>query len=117
MSYVLVFLGGGLGSMCRFALARWALTQSRSVLWATLAANVLACGLLAVQVRGDAGLSAQHWRWMLGVGFCGGLSTFSTFSLEAFTLFEDGRAGLALAYVAGSVLLGGAAFALVLRGA
>ena len=107
MSYLAVFLGGGLGSVCRFALARWAIGSGQELIWATLGANVLAClvlGALAAEIIGSGW--RPDWRILVAAGFCGGFSTFSTFSLEAFTLAQNGRVGLALLYVGLSLLLG-----------
>jgi fluoride exporter len=52
--------------------------------------------------KGDA---AQSWRLFLMTGILGGYTTFSAFSLDAFALYERGEIGLALAYVAGSVVI------------
>jgi CrcB protein len=108
MNGVLVFLGGGLGSLTRYGLQKvvsvLGASTAVSSAWATLSANALASALLAV------------WMWKFGsqhpahaavaIGFCGGLSTFSTWSLELATWFREGQWPQALAYAAVSVLLG-----------
>jgi CrcB protein len=112
MSYLAIFVGGGLGSIARFGLSRWAVVVGREAMWGTLAANTLAClvlGYLAFSVADNA--YSPNTRLLLATGFCGGFSTFSTFSLEAFTLLQTGRTGLALLYIGLSLLLGIAAFA------
>ena len=110
----MVFLGGGLGSVMRYGLARWALATGREALWGTLAANVLACALLGyLLARSDGEWLAQPpARLLLAVGLCGGFSTFSTFSLEALSLLQAGRTGSAIAYVVASIVLGVGAIAL-----
>lgn len=99
--FLLVALGGALGSAARYALSLAAAWFSVSGLWATLTANGLGSLLIGVSVallRGDAYLLAA-------VGFCGGFTTFSTFSLQAVELFQSGEKGVALLYMAGSLLL------------
>ena len=96
-----VALGGALGSVSRYALSLVATWLSVSGLWATLAANGLGSLLIGVSfvlLKGDAYL-------MAAVGFCGGFTTFSTFSLQALDLFQQGEKGLSLLYMAGSLLL------------
>ena len=112
MSYLAIFFGGGLGSLTRFGLSRWAILAGKEVMWGTLAANTIAClvlGYLAFSVTDDN--YSANTRLLLATGFCGGFSTFSTFSLEAFMLLQTGRTGLAILYVGLSLLLGLAAFA------
>lgn len=109
-----VFAGGGAGALARYGLAHWALAGGREALWGTLAANALACGLLAYLLlapgRQADGPTA---RLLLATGFCGGFSTFSTFAYEAFALLQAGRPLAAAAYLLSSLGVGVAAFAVV----
>ena len=108
-TWIAVFLGGGLGSVLRFAvgqgLASILSPSDTSFPWAVLAANVLATGLLAwTSVAGaDAwGKSSAMW-FFLTVGVCGGFSTFSTFAWDTLRLMQQGGLGLALLNMAISV--------------
>lgn len=107
MSYVWVFLGGGLGSICRFLIARILPIPTASFPWPTFWANLISClilgWLVGQKMQGE--LSAGG-SFFLMTGFCGGFSTFSTFSYEAFSLFEDGRFELAFLYIGLSLLTG-----------
>lgn len=90
-----------MGSVVRYALSLTATWLALPGVWATLTANGLGSFLIGVSfalLRGDAYLLAA-------VGFCGGFTTFSTFSLQAVELFESGAKGYALLYMAGSLLL------------
>lgn len=96
--YVLVFLGGGLGSVLRYALGRaikpvW-LGTSFPV--SILCVNTLASVVLGGLAGWSAGRpEAEPWRLLMGVGVCGGLSTFSSFSQDNLLLLQQGRAGAA----------------------
>jgi CrcB protein len=105
MKWVAVFLGGGLGSLLRFALSSWLAPVTSLFPWATLAANALAAVtialLFATQVKED-----NELMWQLAaVGFCGGLSTFSTFSMETVQLMRAGHTVVAWANILLSLLL------------
>lgn len=117
MSYALVFLGGGLGSVLRFALGRWAVHAGWAATWGTLVTNVLACAALGyLALEFERGWDDRHWRLFLATGFCGGFSTFSTFSLEAVHLLQAGRPWAAVLYIGLSLALGlGLVGALALR--
>ena len=98
---LLVALGGALGSMARYGLSLMASPLSVSGLWATLTANGLGSFLIGMSfalLKGDAYLLAA-------VGFCGGFTTFSTFSAQALSLIEAQRYAPAAAYIVGTVLL------------
>lgn len=108
MNYLLVFLGGGIGSMIRHGV-NIGVTRAvgSSFPWGIAFINVtgsFVMGLIAgyLALRGDV---AQPWRLFLMTGVLGGYTTFSAFSLDAGLLYERGEVGLALAYVAGSVAL------------
>ena len=105
-SFLWVFLGGGLGSICRFAIAKWMNASQLDFPLATLIANALACILLgflfAFNLKTELPSSLK---WLLMTGFCGGFSTFSTFSNETFQLLQNGETAYALTNIAGSILL------------
>jgi fluoride exporter len=103
---LLVFVGGGLGSVVRYGIGRiLPYVYTGSFPWATLLANVLACVLLGwlMGLAFNKQLLSQSTLIFWTVGFCGGFSTFSTFSRETITLFESGNWLYGSAYVVGSV--------------
>jgi len=106
MQYLMVFIGGGLGSLCRFGIAKWIAPYQLIFPYATLFANILSCIVLGylVQLNLNSGVP-QNLKWLIMVGFCGGFSTFSTFSSETFQLFQNGQIGYAFLNIGGSVLV------------
>ena len=120
-TWIAIFLGGGLGSVARFGITRAVLTigLKGAFPWATLVANVISSGILAwlvlrmqPQLEGRDALKA-----FLAVGFCGGFSTFSTFSQENFLLLREGHAAMAVANIVISVAVCLAVFYFVARNA
>jgi fluoride exporter len=114
MPVLMVFLGGMVGAPVRYLADRAVQSRHRSVFpLGTLLINV--CGAF---VLGAVSSAAAHQHLpgnvslLLGTGFCGGLTTFSTFSFETMRLLEDGSLAEAGLNVVGSLLLGlAAAFA------
>jgi CrcB protein len=106
MPYLWVFIGGGLGSICRYGIARLIFPLQTVFPLATLAANALSCILLGFLMAWDRqGLIPPPHKLLLLTGFCGGFSTFSTFTGETYGLFETGHWSMAFLNIAGSFLL------------
>ncbi len=106
MAYLYVFLGGGLGAVCRYGISSLLGNQNTGFPWATFSANVLSCILLGILISTLAQKSEDRMIYLLlATGFCGGFSTFSTFSAESFELMKSGQINTALLYIAGSVLV------------
>ncbi len=102
-----VFFGGGLGSVCRFLVSK-AMGPAPTVFpWGTFWANAASCLLLGILVGLNLkGAIRPGQQYFLMIGFCGGFSTFSTFSFESFALLQDGRLGLAFLNMGGSMASG-----------
>jgi len=105
-SFLLVFLGGGLGSICRYGIARLLKAQVWDYPLATFLANVLACiilgALMGLSLKGDL---SNTTKLIFMTGFCGGFSTFSTFSAETFELLQAGNYVYALANIGLSIVV------------
>ena len=108
MTVLLVLIGGGIGAPARYLTDRW--VQSRHRLrfpFGTLLVNVIGCLVLGV-IAG--GVAHRHWpadvQALLGTGFCGGLTTFSTFSVESIELLQGRFTLRSLLYVSLSCGLG-----------
>ena len=108
MTALLVVLGAAVGAPTRYLADLW--IQSRHETrwpWGTFAVNcagsfVLGCVASAVY----AGSSPAWLLTLVGTGFCGALTTFSTFSFEAVRLTQEGALGTAVGYVASSLAAG-----------
>lgn len=113
MNLVLVVLGAAVGAPLRYLTDRAVQSRHDTVFpWGTFAVNVvgsLVLGLLTGAVV--AGAAPDSLQLLLGVGFCGALTTYSTFSYETLRLIEDGAVFYAIANVGISVTAAlGAAF-------
>jgi CrcB protein len=99
--------GGAVGALLREALVKLAGSSGRWP-WATFAANILGTFLLgyfATRLQERLPLSAYR-RPLLGTGFCGALTTFSTIQVELLSMLDRHRYGLAVGYAAASLTLG-----------
>ena len=113
MTVVLVLLGGALGAPVRYVVDLMVQSRHDSVLpWGTFVVNAAGSLVLGATAGGLAAAGGPDWVLTLaGTGFCGALTTFSTFSFETVRLAEERALGAAAVNVAGSVVVGAAACA------
>lgn len=108
MQYMLVAAGGAMGSLARFLIGRRISEKSAGVFPAgTFLINITGAVLLGIV--SSAGLSSGNYA-LIGDGFIGAYTTFSTFMYEGFNLIQDNEKLNALLYIAGSLALGIAGF-------
>lgn len=111
MLLLAVMAGAGVGAASRWLADQWVQARHDSLFpWGTWLINVTGSLILGVVLAGySAGDVSEGGLALLGVGFSGGFTTFSTFGYEAVRLVEDGSGRLAFGYVASSVIVGLAA--------
>ena len=103
-----IALGGAAGALLRVALSQSYTTARASWPWVTFAVNIagaILLGYFVTRLQERLPVSAYR-RPLLGTGFCGALTTFSTMQLELLRMFDAHRYGLAAGYAAATVALG-----------
>ena len=109
VSFIYVAIGGAAGATLRYGIGQAAAHAAMLPSWVvTLVVNVVGSFLIAfLSIWGQRQYpDAIFFRPLLITGFCGGFTTFSTFTAESYVMFREGAYGLALLYIAGSVLIG-----------
>ncbi len=108
----IIFFGGGLGSILRYLVNRWVAGLVTSAFpYGTFLVNITGCFLIGFLVffTERFGPSSLNWRLFLVTGFCGGYTTFSSFSFENIQLMTNQHIFTLLLYTLGSIALGFAA--------
>lgn len=99
--FLLVGVGGALGSMARYGLTLLASYASIASEIGTFAANAIGSLLIGVLIA----ISKGDWYLLGAVGFCGGFTTFSTFSAQALHLLQSGQRTMGVIYIIASLLI------------
>ena len=116
MSYLIVAIGGALGSVLRYVLSL-VIPKSAEITagfpWPTFVANILGCLCIGIfsGLFLKCGTLSPNLKLFLVTGFCGGFTTFSTFASENLALLQSGKIGMFAAYALSSFVLGVAACA------
>ena len=105
-----VFIGGGFGSVLRFLVSAYTqrLWPLKAFPMGTLAVNIIGCFLIGVLISAFA-KADSYLKVLLITGFCGGFTTFSAFSAENLTLWQNGSYFLSVTYIVISLLAGASA--------
>jgi CrcB protein len=106
MQWLVLFAGGGVGAVLRFAVTLWVDERTQLTFpWGTLAVNVSGCFLigLAATLADEHQLLTPLQRLFLFAGVLGGFTTFSTFGLDTWRLLEEGLSRLAVGNVIASL--------------
>lgn len=105
---LLVGLGSGLGGICRYLISQLLVTTQNGFPWGTFTVNIVGSLLIGLLWGLSSRLPSLSpvLTLLFMVGFCGGFTTFSTFSREGLTLLQMQNYTLFLLYTLGSVVLG-----------
>ena len=105
---LLIFIGGGLGSLIRFSLSEFIQENiNKTFPFGTLGVNILASIVLGIFVGmvESKSLTNSNYKALIAIGFCGGFSTFSTFSNDTLQLIQNNRMLEALTNILLNVIL------------
>lgn len=109
LNFLAVFFGGGVGAMLRYFITSMTNKYWNFAHWGTFVVNILGCFLIGYIF----GLTLQKFptmnpqlKLLITTGFLGGLTTFSTFSLDSFCLLRDGKIWQCALYLLASFAFG-----------
>ncbi len=106
---ILVFVGGGFGSVLRFIIGKWLNNSESGIPFGTFAANIIGSLLIGIilglAVKNN-NLLTQNQTILLATGFCGGFTTFSTFAYENHVFLKAGDFTSFALYTIASFIVG-----------
>ena len=106
---ILVFLGGGIGTVLRFIISKLITHNDRGFPWSTFSANLIGCfiiGLISGYFFKTSSTNQSDILLFATVGICGGFTTFSTFAYENINFLKSGDFIFFITYTLGSFILG-----------
>lgn len=105
---LLVFVGGGFGSVIRYLLGRWLNNMESSIPYGTMLANILGSLLIGIVLGYLSKTSniSHSYSLFLATGFCGGFTTFSAFAYDNHLFLKNGDYFSFLPYMLGTLILG-----------
>jgi CrcB protein len=107
--YLMIALGGALGSLARYGVALWVQQRVGGAFPSgTFLVNISGCLIMGIVMTllTEGGVVHPNWRFLVPIGFIGAYTTFSTFELETFRAVEEGGWLIALSNVIFSVIVG-----------
>jgi CrcB protein len=102
----IVFVGGGLGSALRFGVGKLLISSTSKFPTATFLVNMMGCLLIGLLIAFFSKSENNFYKLLLVTGFCGGFTTFSTFSNETILLLKNNQIALAVIYIFSSLIVG-----------
>lgn len=105
---LLVFLGGGLGSVLRYGIGKWLNQLENPIPYGTMLSNILGSFLIGIilEYASKNTYFSENHILLLAVGFCGGFTTFSAFAFENVTFIKNGDFSNFIFYSLSSLLIG-----------
>ena len=105
---LLIFIGGGLGSVCRYLISEIIFLKKFDFPYPTFIANLLGCFLIGLALGWSIKNSEVNSSFLIlfTVGFCGGVTTFSSFSQESLTLINNNQLFYFFSYLLLSITIG-----------
>jgi CrcB protein len=102
----IVFVGGGLGSALRFGVGKLLISSTSKFPMATFLVNMMGCLLIGLLIAFFSKSENNFYKLLLVTGFCGGFTTFSTFSNETILLLKNNQIAFAVIYILSSLIVG-----------